>query len=36
MMRALSQAFSDLCYIGAAQGGIVGIGEKNHIWQVRS
>ena len=27
------QAFSDLCYIGEDQGGIVGIGEKLKIWE---
>mmetsp|Transcript_5766 Transcript_5766/g.10978 ORF Transcript_5766/g.10978 Transcript_5766/m.10978 type:complete len:391 (+) Transcript_5766:26-1198(+) len=27
------QAFSDLCYIGEAQGGISGIGEKLGIWE---
>lgn len=27
------QAFSDLCYIGEDQGGIIGIGEKYKIWE---
>ena len=27
------QAFSDLCYIGADQGGITGIGEKLGLWE---
>ena len=27
------QAFSDLCYIGEDQGGIVGIGERHGIWE---